>query len=499
MQPARSPSIVWALDVPEAARPFFCEALQDPTYQSLCTFREQCAFLAGLDPAVSTYAIGRFFGVNAKTVWTQIAKHTTPRKSHGRPPLLSAEQSADVEAFIQARCNDHDPATVCDLQNFIWENFQLSVLPDTLRKWVNRTTQFKTARSQPMEDRRLQTRTQDIESYLSELAEAVDGIPSALVLNLDESGFQRFVDSKHETVIVPRDVTRAFHPVSRQEKRATFLLTVAADGSALKPLVLVPRVTIEGELILAGYGPQSCILAHTANGYITRELFERYIRQVLVPYVVEMRQLLGYDGHAVLTMDQCSCHCSDTINEICAANGIRLIYLPAHTSDQTQPCDLGLFGNMKAAQARIHVPEGMSLQSRQIVRIISAFRATCHPCAVTSAFRRAGISNVLRNGRAYAKVTPGTCSAVREPPVEWSEQVPPNPFDKSRVSIREGLWTLGTSVQGTAVQGTVVQGSSGQGSSGQIQVSRVEAPIRDGRDVTVMTAENTVRLEIDTR
>ena len=131
------------------------------------------------------------------------------------------------------------------------------------------------------------------------------------------------------------------------------------------------------------------------------------------------------------------------------------------------------------------------------------------PWAVTLAFRRAGISRVLRKGRAYPKVSQGTCSAVREPPVEWSEQVPPNPFDKSRVSIREGLWTLGTSGQGTAVQGTVVQGSSGQGtavqgttvqgSSGQIQVSRVEAPIRDGRDVTVMTAGTTVRLEFDTR
>ena len=153
-------------------------------------------------------------------------------------------------------------------------------------------------------------------------SEAVDGIPSALVFNLDESGFQGFVDSKNETVVVPRNVTRAFHPFSRQEKCATFLLTVAADESALKPLVLIPRVTIEGDLL---------------SGSRTRG---------------------------------------------------------------------------------------------------------------------------------------------------WSEQVPPNPFDKSRVSSREDLWTLGTSVHGSLGQGTAVQGSSG--------------PIPDGRDMRVMTAETTVRLEIDT-
>lgn len=116
---------------------------------------------------------------------------------------------------------------------------------------------------------------------------------------------------------------------------------------------------------------------------------------------------------------------------------------PPHSSDQTQACDLGLFGNLKAAQSRINVPDGMSLQSRQVIRITSAFQATCHPLAVTSAFRRAGISNVLRNGCLYAVVTPGTCSGVREPLAEWSQRVLPNRFDKARISIGEGTWTLG--------------------------------------------------------
>ena len=294
-----------------------------------------------------------------------------------------------------------------------------------------------------MEDHRLQASTRDIGAYFELLAQAIEGVLSALIFNLDESGFQRFVDLKHSSIVVPRGSAHALHSVSRQEKRATFLLTVAADGTSLKPLLVVPRVTIEAELFIAGYGPQNCIITHSARGYITRDLFEHYVRDVLIPAVFRRRRELRYYGPTVLTMDRCSCHCGYTLQTLCNESGIRLLYLPPHSSDQTQACDLGLFGNLKAAQSLINVPGGMSLQSRQVIRIISAFQATCHPLAVTSAFRRAVISNVLRHGHLYSVVSPGTCSAIREPLAEWSQRTLPNRFDKARISIGEGTWTLG--------------------------------------------------------
>ena len=152
-------------------------------------------------------------------------------------------------------------------------------IPDTIRRWLNTRREFKIALSRPMEDHRLQASIRDIAAYFDLLAQAVAGVPSALIFNLDESGFQRFVDLKHSSIVVPRGSAHALHSVSRQEKRATFLLTVAADGTCLKPLLVVPRVTIEAELFIAGYGPQNCIITHSARGYITRDLFEHYVAQ----------------------------------------------------------------------------------------------------------------------------------------------------------------------------------------------------------------------------
>lgn len=456
MRPARQPVPNWTQLVPEHIRCTLQEALADPAYQALPTFRAQCVHLTAL-PGITPYYAGKLLGVDPKGVRRQVEKAYGPRRPPGRPPVLNDEQVTAVTAFIRQRWELHDPASVCDVLNFIWEQFEISVIPDTLRRWLNTRSDFRIARSRPMEDHRLQVSAGDIDAYFGLLTQAIEGVPSGLIFNLDESGFQRFVDLKHSSIVVPRDASHALHSVSRQEKRATFLLTVAADGTCLKPLLVVPRVTIEAELFLAGYGPQNCIITHSARGYITRDLFEHYVRFVLIPAVHERRRALGYDGPAVLTMDRCSCHCGATLQSLCEQNGIRLVYLPPHSSDQTQVCDLGLFGNLKAAQSRIHVPDGMSLQSRQVIRIISAFQATCHPLAVTSAFRRAGISNVWRYGNLYAVVTPGTCSGVREPLEAWSQRTLPNRFDKARISIGEGTWALGAPMPGSWARPLVVR------------------------------------------
>ena len=98
---------------------------------------------------------------------------------------------------------------------------------------------------------------------------------------------------------------------------------------------------------------------------------------------------------------------------------------------------------MKAAQSRVHVPEEMTAQSRQVIRILSGFYATFHPLAITSAFRRAGVSLKCESCHLFCIVTPATCSALRcEIPERCEDllQFKPNRFEKSRIEIQDGLW-----------------------------------------------------------
>lgn len=201
----------------------------------------------------------------------------------------------------------------------------------------------------------------------------------------------------------------------------------------------VPRSTIETELLLAGYTMDLVVLAHSESGFITRDLFNRYLTDVLIPHINMRRWELNYHGHAVLILDNCSCHCSPEILEQFDANNLRLVTLPPHSSDQLQPLDVGLFGNMKAAQSGVHVPEEMTAQSRQVIRILSGFYATFHQLAITSAFRRAGVSLRCESCHLFCIVTPATCRALRcEIPERWEDllQFKPNRFEKSRFEYK---------------------------------------------------------------
>ena len=97
-------------------------------------------------------------------------------------------------------------------------------------------------------------------------------------------------------------------------------------------------------------------------------------------------------------MDGCSCHRSAFLDELFDGNGIVVVFLPADSSDQVQALDVEISGNHKSAQSRIHVPKDMSKQTQQVVRAVSAFQAIAHPYAVTSAFKKAGITPALREG-----------------------------------------------------------------------------------------------------
>ena len=135
-------------------------------------------------------------------------------------------------------------------------------------------------------------------------------------------------------------------------------------------------------------------------------------------------------------MDGCSCHRSAYLDRLFDENGIVVVPLQAHSSDQVQALDLGIFGNHKSAQARIHLPTEMSKQTQQVIRAVSAFQTIAHPYAITSAFTKAGITPVFREGRCFVAITPWTATRVRNLPDEYS-QAPRDfrPFDKTRVEI----------------------------------------------------------------
>jgi hypothetical protein len=115
-----------------------------------------------------------------------------------------------------------------------------------------------------MERERVDADPEEIEHFYEQLELVSEDLPAGLLINLDETGHQEWVDAHRELVMVPVEYSEKtiLIPVDRSEKRSTLLGAIAVDGTCLKSMVVVPRITIETELYEHGEAPDKAIYVH---------------------------------------------------------------------------------------------------------------------------------------------------------------------------------------------------------------------------------------------
>lgn len=117
---------------------------------------------------------------------------------------------------------------------------------------------------------------------------------------------------------------------------------ITGDGSYLKPLIVVKRKTVEARICRLPIADKLYI-SDNESGFITGDIFDTWVKSILIPYVQEKRKQFNYSGPAVLLLDGCSCHYTSTLYRLCNENNIKIFFLPPHSSNQTQPLDLVVF------------------------------------------------------------------------------------------------------------------------------------------------------------
>jgi hypothetical protein len=111
--------------------------------------------------------------------------------------------------------------------------------------------------------------------------------------------------------------------------------------------VIGPQKAMEMELIAWGYGGLNMPFRYQENGFIIILIFEDWITNLLISYIAKEPIKSNYTGVAVLLLDGCICHSTERVQTILDEQGILFHFIPPHSSDQTQPLDLGVFGNLK--------------------------------------------------------------------------------------------------------------------------------------------------------
>ena len=428
---------------PDLVHPKYRQLLEEEiaTFEfAACPSRtDQIVLLKKRYPDIPDRQIGCLFGIHAGIV----AKSLRPRKGVGRPPVFSKEESSALISYIKTLYSRKQRATYADLLIYLEDNFELTVPLNTLHKWVARQSELVSGLAEPMESARVCVSFEDISRYYNELEANIQGVPAAFVVNVDESGYQRWVDATNRVVVLPKEALadaqkknrRLVYQEERSEKRSTLIAAVAANGTCLRPLVVTARKTLDSDLINAGYTCEKVIYVESETGYITAEIFEHWFRTVLIPYFSKVRydmnmpEQVGY-----IIMDNCTCHESNECYTQAVRNDLEFVWMPSHASDQVQILDLGIFHVAKLSQQKVSTKilgPDPSEQSYQLLRMLHGYRLATSPDKVIAAFRRAGITIQADEDmvlRCY--VTRATAGAVRDPSPDWAvadKPVPPSP------------------------------------------------------------------------
>ena len=351
--------------------------------------------------------------------------------------MLTQEQQNELRAFLLSRFENRYPASYEDCRDFLLNAYDLSINIKTLRGIVERCCDFRVVEGVPMEDSRNFADPDEIDAYFARLREVLEvaKIPAAFVINADETGFQEFVDAHRSARIVPAEypLNSVPVPVTRAEKRATLLAAVCADGTCLRPMVVVHRDTMERELLLRGYTAYKIHYARSEKGFMNTELFTEWGRNTLLPEMRRRRADHDYDGPIVLLIDGFGCHHSDGFTSMCEEEGIVCVFLPPHTSDQLQACELGLFALQKRWTSNIQIEGDLNRQTKQVIRIVDSLRMAGTFKNITGAFRKAGLVTFLDDDlNLLVRVDVRYASAVRH--LQGDDTIPLD-GDRRRVLI----------------------------------------------------------------
>jgi hypothetical protein len=400
---------------------------QDSAFSGAQTSRERCAHACRVlreehKPETPFSIIAQVLGLRAGTVYNHWLKYKRQRDeilSRGRPMVLTPDQMTALVQFLLTSYTKGEPATIAEAIRFIENQYRINVIPNTLRHALARDGRIKSVTATPMEDTRMAVTIEQIEQHFALLTDLLTGVPSPFVCNMDEMGHQEWADATEKVCYVPSDLqtNHVNYPVSRKGKRITLIACISADGSFMRPALVISRKTFEDELLLFGYTPDKVEIYDQPNAYIDRDIFIDWFRDTFIPEIQARRVKHNYDGPAFLVMDNCTAHEGEEFRQMCQESNIIAIFLPPHSSNQLQMLDLSIFGVTKRMIARVNKLEKVNVQTTHIHQILQGFYSAATPANIVASFRNAGVSLAIKaeTRETICAITPQTARCLIHP------------------------------------------------------------------------------------
>ena len=129
----------------------------------------------------------------------------------------------------------------------------------------------------PIQESRLNIDDDKVQRFMADTEALLRDVPAHFVFNIDETGINDYAIAKKKQVLVHAEFPgeRTQYPVERSAKSSTLVACIAADGSAVPPLLVVKHRTYRQALLLKGWAEEKVSLAFNESGFVNGDIFLR--------------------------------------------------------------------------------------------------------------------------------------------------------------------------------------------------------------------------------
>jgi hypothetical protein len=349
-----------------------------------------------IDPTIGS--LERAFNCSRHAIHSALANGLSEPRSRGRHLAVNAESEANILAWITSQAEKNAAVTRTEIMNYCREVCKIAVTRGWVDSFISRhSAELIEKKSSPQEEPRLQVPRIFLDQTGHSMHGAVQDRPTDLVFNLDEVGISDWEDRQPKKVVVP--ITAALHSIhhrlSRSVKHISVVACISASGACLTPYVVTSQDSAAVRRDLEADGMQigrHLILEDRDKPYVNAELFEDYLRSVLLPYLLITRILKDLrEEDAVLLMDNCSPHLTPAVMELLSSARVRVVTFAPHTTQIFQVLDLTLFCVLKR-RGQYQLPLGDDAGSARFIRkMYHDFRMTMIEPNIWGAFRGIGV------------------------------------------------------------------------------------------------------------
>ena len=295
---------------------------------------------------VSIRRASELFGVPKSSLHDRISGKVQHGTNPGKVPYLTPREEEELANFLIKCANMGYPHTIAQILAIVQQVIEHKggkgvVTHGWWQRFCQRHTGISLRTAMPLGiSRAMATDKECINKYFDLLEETLKGNkifnnPSRL-FNCDETGMPL---SPKGIRVVAKTGSKNVCSVSGDTKsQVTVLACTCANGSAIPPLVIFDRKTLNPELT-TGEVPGT-IYGLSSNGWINGELFMYWFYQHFLASVPPVRPIL-------LLMDGHSSHYNPEVITAAAEEKVLLFTLPPHTTHLTQPLDKGPFSPLK--------------------------------------------------------------------------------------------------------------------------------------------------------